>query len=150
SLAELVASGNYLPALEPLFRRVLELPAPDENRNYHARLKNRATVKALIIDLLDRHQLDALVYPFKSLAAPPLGTPDRGPRDNPVSSVTGLPAIVVPAGVNSDGLPISIEFLGRPFSEARLIAIAHAYELQSRARVAPESTPALPGERFEY
>lgn len=150
SLEELVASGNYLPALEPLFRRVLELPAPDQNRNYHARLKNRATVRALIIDLLDRHQLDALVYPFKSLAAPPLGTPDRGPRDNPVSSVSGLPAIVVPAGVNGDGLPISIEFLGRPFSEARLIAIAHAYEQQSRARVAPESTPALPGERFEY
>ncbi len=150
SLADLVASGQYLPALQPLFTRVLKLPSPDENRNYHARLKNRQTVRQLVIDLMDRHQLDALVYPFKSLAAPPLGTPDRGPRDNPISSVTGLPAIVVPAGVNSQGLPISMEFLGRPFSEASLIAIAHAYEKQSRKRVAPQSTPALPGERFKY
>ena len=150
SLAELVASGKYLPALEPLFSRVLELPSPDGNRNYHARLKNRATVRQLVIDLMDRHQLDALVYPFKSLAAPPLGTPDRGPRDNPISSVTGLPAIVVPAGVNGQGLPISLEFLGRPFSEATLIAIAFAYEQQSHKRVAPQSTPALPGERFHY
>ena len=150
SLADLVASGQYLPALQPLFARVLELPEPDLNRNYHARLKNRKTVRQLVIDLMDRHQLDALVYPFKSLAAPPLGTPDRGPRDNPISSVTGLPAIVVPAGVNSQGLPISIEFLGRPFSETKLIAIAYAYEMQSRMRTAPESTPSLPGERFKY
>jgi len=150
SLAALVASGKYLPTLEPLFRRVLDLPPPDVNRNYHARLKNRATMRQLVIELMDRHQLDALVYPFKSLAAPPLGTPDRGPRDNPISSVTGLPAIVVPAGVDGQGLPISIEFLGRPFSEPTLFAIAYAYEQQSRKRVAPTSTPALPGERFSY
>lgn len=150
SFEELVSSGQYLPALRPLFERVLELSPPDVNRNYHARLANRATVRQLVIDLMDRHRLDALVYPFKSLAAPPLGTPDRGPRDNPVSSVTGLPAIVVPAGVDSEGLPISIEFLGRPFSEATLIGIAYAYEQQSRKRVAPTSTPALPGERFSY
>ncbi len=150
SFRELVASGNYLPALKPLFERVLELPPPDANRNYHARLANRATVRGLVVDLMDRHRLDALVYPFKSLTAPPLGTSDRGPRDNPVSSVTGLPAIVVPAGVNSEGLPISLEFLGRPFSETTLIAIAHAYEQQSRKRVAPGSVPVLPGERFTY
>jgi len=150
SLAELVATGKYLPALEPLFQRVLELPPPDENRNYHARLENRTTIRQLVIDLMDRHHLDALVYPFKSLAAPPLGTPDRGPRDNPVSSVTGLPAIVVPAGVDSHGLPISLEFLGRPFSEATLFALAYAYEQHSHKRVAPTSTPPLPGERFTY
>jgi Asp-tRNA(Asn)/Glu-tRNA(Gln) amidotransferase A subunit family amidase len=150
SLAELVATGKYLPALEPLFQRVLELPPPDENRNYHARLDNRTTIRQLVIDLMDRHHLDALVYPFKSLAAPPLGTPDRGPRDNPVSSVTGLPAIVVPAGVDSHGLPISLEFLGRPFSEATLFALAYAYEQHSHKRVAPTSTPPLPGERFTY
>lgn len=150
SLAELVASGKYLPTLEPLFRRVLELPAPDINRNYHARLKNRSTIRQLVVDLMERYQVDALVYPFKSLAAPPLGTSDRGPRDNPISSVTGLPAIVVPAGVDSQGLPISIEFLGRPFSEPTLFAIAYAYEQQSRKRVAPTSTPALLGERFNY
>lgn len=150
SLAELVETGKYLPALKPLFQRVLELPLPDENHNYHARLENRATVRQLVIDLMDRHHLDALVYPFKSLTAPPIGTPDRGPRDNPLSSVTGLPAIVVPAGIDRHGLPISIEFLGRPFSEATLLALAYAYEQQSHQRVAPTSTPALPGERFTY
>jgi amidase len=67
-----------------------------------------------------------------------------------VSAVTGLPAIVVPAGVNSEGLPISIEFLGRPFSERTLIRLAHAYERKSQKRVAPTTTPSLPGEVFTY
>ena len=91
-----------------------------------------------------------LVYPFKSLAAPPVGTADGGPRDNPISAVTGMPAIVVPAGVNEEGLPIAIEFLGRPFSERNLIQLAYAYEQASRRRVAPTSTPHLPGEVFSY
>ena len=103
---------------------------------------------------MDRHVLDALVHPFKSLAAPPLGTGDRGPRDNPVSSTTGLPAIVVPAGVSAnpsdEGLPISVEFLGRRFDEPTLIRIAHSYEQATRHRVVPEITPALEGESFTY
>lgn len=45
------------------------------------------------IDLMDKYQLDALVYPFKGLTAPRLGTGDRGPRHNPVSAITGLPAL---------------------------------------------------------
>jgi len=79
-----------------------------------------------------------------------VGTADGGPRDNPISAVTGLPAIVVPAGVNKEGLLIAIEFLGRPFSEPKLIQLAYACEQASRRRVAPNSTPHLPGELFSY
>jgi amidase len=75
---------------------------------------------------------------------------DDGVRDNPLSAVTGLPAIVVPAGVTAEGLPIAIEFLGRPFSEPRLIQLAHAYERASRMRKAPPTTPPLAGEEFRY
>jgi len=42
------------------------------------------------------------------------------------------------------------EFLGRPFSEPKLIQLAHAYESASHARVLPKTTPRLPGERFPY
>jgi Asp-tRNA(Asn)/Glu-tRNA(Gln) amidotransferase A subunit family amidase len=91
-----------------------------------------------------------LVYPFKSLGAPLVGDGDRGPRDNPLSSVTGLPAMVVPAGVTKEGLPIAIELLGRPFGEPALIRVASAYENVTHARVAPSTTPHLPGETFVY
>lgn len=150
SLEELVASGKYLENLKPFFELALSVESPDFDRAYLARLENRLTIRNLIVDLMDRHKVEALVHPFKSLAAPPIGTGDRGPRDNPVSAITGLPAIVMPAGVNSEGLPISIEILGRPFSEPTLVRLAHAYERASPKRVAPSSTPHLPGEVFSY
>jgi Asp-tRNA(Asn)/Glu-tRNA(Gln) amidotransferase A subunit family amidase len=150
TLEELIATGKYLKNLDDSFKVALEVASPDFDRAYLARLKNRLTVRALLVDLMDRNQIEALVHPFKSLGAPPLGTDDRGPRDNPISAITGLPAIVMPAGVTKEGLPISIEFLGRPFSEPTLIRLAHAYEAVSRKRVAPNSTPHLPGDSFTY
>jgi amidase len=65
--------------------------------------------------------------------------------------VTGLPAVLVPAGyTKKENGPIAIEFLGRPFSEPTLFKVAYAYEQISKNRVTPPSVPALPGERFSY
>lgn len=150
SLEELVASGKYLKQFDGSFKRALSVESPDFDADYLARLKNRLTIRKIILDLMDKYQVEALVHPFKSLSAPPLGTGDRGPRDNPISAITGLPAIVVPAGVDAGGLPIAIEFLGRPFSEPTLLRLAYAYEQASHRRVAPKSTPHLDGEVFPY
>lgn len=148
SLEQLVASGKYLENFANTYKRALSVESVDFDRDYLSRLANRLTIRKVIVDLMDKYRVDALVHPFKSLAAPPLGVTDRGLRDNPISAITGLPAIVVPAGVNSEGLPIAIEFLGRPFSEPTLFRIAHAYEQVSRKRTPPQSTPPLPGEEF--
>ncbi|MDT7647551.1 MAG: indoleacetamide hydrolase, partial [Pseudonocardiales bacterium] len=43
-------------------------------------------------------------------------------------SVAGLPAISVPGGVGTDGLPVGLQLIGTPWSEARLIEIALAFE----------------------
>jgi aspartyl-tRNA(Asn)/glutamyl-tRNA(Gln) amidotransferase subunit A len=40
----------------------------------------------------------------------------------------GVPALVVPCGFDSRGLPISIQLVGRPFSEAKLLAAGRAYQ----------------------
>lgn len=148
SLAELVATGKYLKSLEATFRQALNAGPLDFDEAYLSRYRNRPVLRTTLIALMDRFGVDALVHPFKSLGAPPIGTADRGLRDNPVSAITGLPAIVVPAGVTADGLPIAIEFLGRPFAERRLLELAAAYEHVSRQRIAPISTPPLPGEAF--
>lgn len=42
--------------------------------------------------------------------------------------LAGVPAICLPCGFSSDGLPYSIQFTGRRLSEATLCRIAHAYE----------------------
>jgi aspartyl-tRNA(Asn)/glutamyl-tRNA(Gln) amidotransferase subunit A len=43
-------------------------------------------------------------------------------------NVTGQPAITVCAGFGAEGLPISIQLAARPFDDARLLSVAHAYE----------------------
>ena len=43
-------------------------------------------------------------------------------------NVTGHPALVVPAGYNDDGLPLSVQLIGRYFDEATLYRAAYAYE----------------------
>jgi Asp-tRNA(Asn)/Glu-tRNA(Gln) amidotransferase A subunit family amidase len=128
------------------------LNAGDLNRNteYLSRLEHQRKIRQLLVDLLDRHRLDALVYPLKSLPAPPIGTSDDGPRDNNISAITGLPAIVVHAGMTGEGLPLSIEFLGRPFGDWRLAELAHAYETARGARVLPLTAPHLQGEVFSF
>jgi Asp-tRNA(Asn)/Glu-tRNA(Gln) amidotransferase A subunit family amidase len=150
TFAELAASGKSPMRLQNQFQQALKRGPLDFDAEYQARLENQGLVRRLLVELMDRYQLDALVYPFKSLGAPLLGTADGGTRDNPISSATGLPAIVAPAGLNNEGLPIAIEFLGKPFTEPKLIQLVHAYEQASHARVAPATTPHLPGEEFTY
>jgi amidase len=122
----------------------------DFDEEYRQRLRVRSEVRSLLIGLLDAYDLDALVYPVKALGAPPVGTGDTGPRDNPISSVSGLPAIVVPVGLGPDGLPIAMEVLGFPFNERALLTIAHAYERLRGPRVLPPTTPRLPGDVIRY
>lgn len=150
SLAELVATGRYLKRIERQLQQAVERDPLDFDAEYRARLENRGMVRELLVGLMDRYRLEALVYPFTSRPAAPVGTDEPGRDDNPISAITGLPAIVVPAGVNGQGLPIALEFLGRPFSEPELIHLAHAYEQASQGRIAPTTTPHLPGEVFSY
>lgn len=43
-------------------------------------------------------------------------------------SYLGLPAIAVPCGFQADGLPAAFQMIGRPFEEATLLRLAHAYQ----------------------
>jgi aspartyl-tRNA(Asn)/glutamyl-tRNA(Gln) amidotransferase subunit A len=43
-------------------------------------------------------------------------------------NVWGLPAISVPCGVNSQGLPIGLQFIGPPGGDAKVLRAAYAYE----------------------
>lgn len=47
-----------------------------------------------------------------------------------LGNMTGLPAITIPCGFSKGPpqLPISIQFYGRPFDEATILKVAHAYE----------------------
>jgi aspartyl-tRNA(Asn)/glutamyl-tRNA(Gln) amidotransferase subunit A len=43
-------------------------------------------------------------------------------------NVTGSPAICVPVGFSKSGLPLAMQIVGRPYSEALIYRVADAYE----------------------
>ncbi|QDG52599.1 hypothetical protein FIV42_18205 [Persicimonas caeni] len=85
--------------------------------------RNRSRVERAMDDL----ELDALVLPADAYgAANRLAT-----KSNCILPATsGLPAMVVPAGLSSDTprLPVGLMFIGRAFDEPTLIEIGYAYE----------------------
>jgi amidase len=47
-------------------------------------------------------------------------------------TVTGCPAISVPAGFTPDGLPVGIQIVAPHNQERRLLEVAHAFEQATR------------------
>ena len=43
-------------------------------------------------------------------------------------NITGSPALSVPTGFSKIGLPLAMQIVGKPFSEALIYRVAHAYE----------------------
>ena len=55
-----------------------------------------------------------------------------------VVTLTGLPAISVPAGFSASGLPVGLQLVGRPRGDRALLELAHAFEQATgHARVRP-------------
>ena len=83
-------------------------------------------------------EIDVLVCP--SMSAPPhVVTPEMlygsyGARDLKFQRFTvpfdynGAPTLSVPCGMNSEGLPLSIQFVGKHLTEPLLCRVGHAYE----------------------
>lgn len=102
-------------------------------------------VRALIMRQLAGavSRFDVYVAPYMSMsgaggpgggAAAAPATPPPPPRPNAIrdhfqaANVCGYPAVAVPSGFTSAGLPTSITFLGRLYNEAEILALARAYQ----------------------
>jgi aspartyl-tRNA(Asn)/glutamyl-tRNA(Gln) amidotransferase subunit A len=108
---------------------------------YLRALRVREFAKASIARLYAEHRLDAIVVPTApgtAALAGDLHTRYEDGTSEPVGlsytrltmpfNATGQPSLAVPCGFDREGLPIGMQIVGRPFAEARICRIGHAYE----------------------
>ena len=126
------------------FARSIELGASIDASAVHAASQRRTTLFRRVQRLLER--VDVLVSP--TLTAPAVAA-DQGHFEpvtiagdthaslrtgwHPyafVANLTGHPAISVPCGWHSDGLPLGVQLIGRLDEEERLLTLAAAWEAQ--------------------
>lgn len=95
--------------------------------------KIRALIKNDFVDAFQK--VDVLLTPSTPNAAFPLACPPQDPVEmymNDVLTVpinlAGLPALSVPGGLNSEGLPLGLQVVGRPFEEDVIFKVAHHLE----------------------
>lgn len=143
SLSEILEKGLYNVSLDGSFRRRNATKGRDSD-DYRAAIAKRATMQELILKFLNDNNLDALVYPTMKRKPAQIGDGQAGSNCQ-LSATLGYPAISVPAGFTDDGLPVGVELLGRPLADARLVALAYAYEREFPHRRAPALTPPLNG-----
>ncbi|MBX2800629.1 MAG: amidase [Myxococcales bacterium] len=109
-----------------------------------ARTESQRTMAAFVDTAVAELEVDAIVAPTTGPAWAidwVLGDRYTGGTSD-ITAVSGYPAVTVPMG-HVQGLPVGITFLGPAFSEATLLAFAHAYEQATQHRLTPTFAPTV-------
>jgi hypothetical protein len=150
---ELLASGFVGEHLTPLFPLLHGDIAPEDDPAYLANVADSEAMKSMIVGIMDDNNLDALIYPTGILEAPTLSqvNPFNVGQNSNVASVAGLSSLSVPAGYSETlGLPVGLDFMGRPFDEGTLIELSYSFEQLTSETRFPETTPPLVGEHLIF
>ena len=117
-----------------------------------AKHEGLAMVTAAVLATFEKYELDAIVYPTSSRPARPIAPPAPGSAGGPsatnIANETGFPDVIVPAGMTPQGLPVTISFFGKAWSEPKLLSYAYDFEQATHARVLPKFTPPLASDRW--
>jgi aspartyl-tRNA(Asn)/glutamyl-tRNA(Gln) amidotransferase subunit A len=85
-------------------------------------------------------EVDLLAGPSEPITAPPIlagevniggqtvGTTAALTQYTRPYNISGTPAVTVPCGFSQAGMPIGLQLAGRPFEDATVLRVAHAYE----------------------
>jgi aspartyl-tRNA(Asn)/glutamyl-tRNA(Gln) amidotransferase subunit A len=125
--------------VQPVVRARLELGLQMPAYDYLQALRLRARLtRAFLAEVFG--PVEVLVAPVIPEPAPSLAHATEGPvpelvaRQGRFSRLTrpfnglGLPALSVPCGFSSAGLPLAFQIVGRPFAEATVLRVGAAYQ----------------------
>jgi aspartyl-tRNA(Asn)/glutamyl-tRNA(Gln) amidotransferase subunit A len=105
----------------------LKVPDADVDAALAARQLYRERIAALTEDL------DLVVTPTIPIVAPPLGIGDLALRERMIEltlpwNTVGAPALALPCGPAEDGLPASVQLIGKPGDDALVLAAGRLLE----------------------
>lgn len=94
---------------------------------------------------MDRYEVDVVIYPTLYSNVLSHSSAVGGSNSNGwyIAPSAGVPAISVPMGADTDGIPSGIEFVSRAYDDAVVIAAAYAYEQASGVKVKTALSPCL-------
>jgi aspartyl-tRNA(Asn)/glutamyl-tRNA(Gln) amidotransferase subunit A len=125
--------------LQPAVRARLEVGFHISAHDYLQALRVRARLTRQFIAEVFA-EVDVLVAPTIPEPAPGLVEAKAGTVEEVVARMgrfsrltrpfngLGLPALSVPCGFSRNGLPLALQIVGRPFDEATVLGLGHAYE----------------------
>jgi aspartyl-tRNA(Asn)/glutamyl-tRNA(Gln) amidotransferase subunit A len=94
--------------------------------------QEQVALRQQFAELFQRY--DLLLSPTTAIVAPRRGSEDAVRRarellrDTSPFNLTGLPALSLPCGFTTEGLPIGLQIVAPHWAEARLLRAAYAYE----------------------
>ncbi len=107
---------------------------------YDAYYKKAQKVRTLIVEDFKRayKDVDVIVGPTMPVTALKLGESEKYPffgeqmdvLTEP-AAIAGIPAISIPVGLDSKGLPIGLQIMGKHFDEETLLNLAHQFEKET-------------------
>ncbi len=113
-------------------RQRLQTGAAITSSEYSLARRTQAEVKRRCEVLFD--EFDALILPTTPISAPVLEGEDAIERARQLTRFTapfnlsGLPALSVPCGFTSDGLPIGLQIVSRAWNEAGVLQVGYAHQ----------------------
>lgn len=134
-------------ALDPLVRERLEAARFYSAADYLKALRLRSVLQeemARVFENCEVMIVPGAFSPADRLRAAPEAGSDVPPGANPdeldtrpgttfLGNMTGLPALTLPCGFSAEPprRPLAMQFYGPPFSETRLLSLAHAYQART-------------------
>jgi Asp-tRNA(Asn)/Glu-tRNA(Gln) amidotransferase A subunit family amidase len=118
---------------EPLFTQPMEQDPAGQSF-----ARSRATVVNNLTQAMRAAGISAMIWPTMPFNALHLGEKwPAVPTTLSYNNWLGLPEVSVPAGIGADSMPaMNLSVVGFPGDDARVLALAHAYERQSKRLVA--------------
>jgi len=151
TLRDILLSGKVVPSRTRVMMN--SIGRSTEDPGYLRIMLSAENTRQLVLGIMANNKLDALVYatfdhqpveiPSDAMTNPLLDTSGIG-NNRRLSPILGFPAMTVPAGFTTDGLPVGIEFLVRPFAEGTLFKFGYAYEQATHRRKPSPLVPAIP------